>query len=308
MSMGTLYATRGLPASGKTTWARARIGRTELGRIVRLNRDDLRLMALPAGYGRPAPSAERQVTLIQRAPIPALLTAGADVIVDDTNLRAKFLREIAAIAWEVGAGFEVVEFTSVPLDVCVDRDRLRIADGHRGVGEAVIREMHGKFLAGRNLPLPVPTPQAEVVAKPYTPVPGTTRAVMVDIDGTLANHGDRDPYDTGRYHQDTPHPAVVEVVRMEHAAGHQVIYCSGRAAEFRGVTAGWIREHVAVEGRLLMRATGDKRNDAVVKLELFDRYIRDHYDVRRVYDDRDRVVRAWRSIGLVVLQVADGAF
>ena len=57
-----------------------------------------------------------------------------------------------------------------------------------------------------------------------------------------------------------------------------------------------------------MRTTGDRRDDAIVKLELFDQHVREHYDVRYVLDDRNRVVHAWRSIGLTVLQVADGDF
>lgn len=46
-----------------------------------------------------------------------------------------------------------------------------------------------------------------------------------------------------------------------------------------------------------------------VKKELFDRYVRDKYNIRFVLDDRDRVVKMWRNeIGLKVLQVAEGAF
>ena len=59
---------------------------------------------------------------------------------------------------------------------------------------------------------------------------------------------------------------------------------------------------------LFMRASGDTRKDEIVKLELFDAHVRGKYDVRLVLDDRDRVVRMWRSIGLTCLQVADGEF
>ena len=57
-----------------------------------------------------------------------------------------------------------------------------------------------------------------------------------------------------------------------------------------------------------MRAEGDNRKDAIVKMELFNKYIRHHYNVRRVYDDRQQVVDMWRSLGLTVLQVAPGQF
>ena len=86
--MATLTITRGLPGSGKTTWARQR------GGAVRVNRDDLRRMlhggAIGSGW------AEVQVNVAQRALIEALLRAGLDVISDDTNLRASVVRELAA--------------------------------------------------------------------------------------------------------------------------------------------------------------------------------------------------------------------
>jgi hypothetical protein len=46
----------------------------------------------------------------------------------------------------------------------------------------------------------------------------------------------------------------------------------------------------------------------VVKLEIFDREIRERYYVVGVFDDRNKVVSMWRSLGLTVYQVADGDF
>lgn len=303
---GTLWITRGLPASGKTTWALAKVAASGAGQVVRLNRDDLRAMMYGPGYRRPVHAAETAVTQVQQGPIGELLRAGRDVIVDDTNLRAKHVRVFLQLAAAVDAPVEVVDFLDVPVEECVRRDALRPAP----VGEDVIREMAGKFLHGR-AGLPVPELEPAVSGKPYVPVPGAPRAVIVDIDGTVALHGDRDPYDTSRYHQDGPNEPVIEQVRMAMDAGYTALFTSGRSAEFKDVTLRWLREHVVGDRGafdLIMRPAGDTRNDAVVKLELFDQHIRDGYDVRWVLDDRDRVVAAWRSIGLPVMQVAPGAF
>ncbi|TDB92951.1 5'-hydroxyl kinase, partial [Micromonospora fluostatini] len=55
------------------------------------------------------------------------------------------------------------------------------------------------------------------------------RAVLVDIDGTLAHRGDRSPYDWSRVGEDRPNPAVVELVQTIAAAGrHRVILLTGR--------------------------------------------------------------------------------
>lgn len=50
------------------------------------------------------------------------------------------------------------------------------------------------------------------------------------------------------------------------------------------------------------------RKDSIAKHELFDEHIRDRYRIAFVLDDRDQVVKMWRSLGLTVFQVADGTF
>jgi hypothetical protein len=67
--------------------------------------------------------------------------------------------------------------------------------------------------------------------------------------------------------------------------------------------------HIGVAGEALhMRGRGDHRPDQVVKRELYERRVRPRYTVTAVLDDRAKVVRMWRELGLTVLQVADGDF
>ncbi|MEV8610237.1 AAA family ATPase [Amycolatopsis sp. NPDC051373] len=296
--------TRGLPASGKTSWATSQIAAAEPGTLVRLNRDELRALMHGGFYG--SYTTEEQVTKVQHGGVESLLRAGVSVIVDDTNLRAKYVRNFAAIAWRCGADFAVQDFTHVELRVCVARDSERDAS----VGREVIEGMHRKFLAGRTLPLPIPEKPVDATGAPYKADPRLPSAVMVDIDGTVALHHDvRDPYDTSRYHLDRPNRAVIEVVRALYLSGRHLVFCSGRDERFRQVTEEWLRRRIpAPFADLHMRPANDTRRDDVVKLELFDKHIRHNWNVRCVLDDRDRVVNAWRSIGLTVLQVADGDF
>jgi predicted kinase len=144
--MPTLTVTRGLPGSGKTTWAREQQRTTTL-RAARVNRDDLRRSMHGGMTG--ANWAERQVTLSQHAAIEALLRAGFDVICDDTNLRRRVVRDLFDLARRCGADFVVRDFTDVPLDVCIERDRAR-SEPER-VGEQVIRDMHRRYLAGQGV-------------------------------------------------------------------------------------------------------------------------------------------------------------
>lgn len=132
-----LLITRGLPGSGKTTFAR----RLQPW-VVRVNRDDLRRML----HGRRlyTPWAEGLVSTVQRNAVEKLIEARADVMVDDTNLAPARIREWSALAFRLGVRFEVHDFTGVPVDECVRRDSARPDDER--VGEPGIRNLHRKYL------------------------------------------------------------------------------------------------------------------------------------------------------------------
>lgn len=299
--MSTLYITRGLPASGKTTWAKSWVAEDPASRA-RVNRDDYRAMLYgdATDYSWPQESA---VTEASRTAVKALLATGRDVVADDMNLRPKYVREWARFAAANGATLEVVEFP-VTVDESIERDAARA----RPVGADVIRRMAQKYLQKGNLQ-PIPA-EAITVETPdlYTSPVGAPPAVMVDIDGTLALHNGRSPYDLSRCGDDLPNAAVIDAVHAAAADGMQIIYCSGREDSARDTTADWLTRHVGIPGPLYMRDADDKRKDSVVKRELFDQHIRDSFDVRYVLDDRQQVVDMWRALGLTVFQVAEGDF
>jgi len=294
--MATLTITRGLPGSGKTTWAKAQ------PRAVRVNRDELRTM-LHGGWTGDGPQ-EVQVTLAQHAAIEALLRKGIDVICDDTNLRAKVVRELADLASECGADVELKDFTHVSLETCVERDAAR-AEGEQ-VGEAVIRRMYERYLAGKRTDLRLDGPSK---VDRYLPNAELPDAILVDLDGTVALMGNRSPYDSARVHLDRPNAPVIRAVRAMYEAGHTIVFCSGRTDDSRAATEAWLAQHVGVPyAALHMRKTGDTRKDSIVKREIFDRELRHAWHIIAVFDDRNQVVRMWRELGLTVFQVADGNF
>ncbi|MEU7846511.1 AAA family ATPase [Micromonospora parva] len=298
--MTRLIATRGLPASGKTTFAR-----TLQPSVARVNRDDLRRML--HGERLFTQWAEAQVTAVQQAQVEALLRARADVCVDDTNLRSRTLRGWADLAARHGAQFEVHDFTDVPLDECLRRDAARPAADQ--VGADAIRRLHERYLRGRTLPLPVPQARTGRPGAVHPSSAEPPEIVLVDIDGTVALAVSRSPYDMTRVGEDQPNLAVIAAVRAMHGAGYGVVFCSGRDASARAATEAWLARHVRVPYLgLHLRAVGDSRKDSVVKREIYDREIRDRYRVAGVFDDRVKVVRMWRDLGLTVFQVAEGDF
>ncbi|RKR92639.1 putative kinase [Micromonospora pisi] len=308
--MAKLIITRGLMASGKTTFALAlRDEMLAAGQpVARVNRDSLRRLF----HGKPlyTDEAEQQITVAHQAQVRALLRSGVSVIADDTNLPASAVKGWQKLAAQVGAELVIRdEFLEVPVDECVRRDALR--EGHDQVGEEFIQKTFDRYLKqakGKRLPIPeLPTAP---VAEQYVAPAVAPSIVLVDLDGTMCLHeGRRSPYDETLVGGDAPNmPVRSAVLAMVHA-GHRVVFMSGRSEGCREATEKWLAEHYpyAYEG-LFMRAAGDGRDDAVVKLELFNAHVRDRYRVAAVFDDRDRVVRMWRSLGLTVFQVADGDF
>ena len=128
--------------------------------------------------------------------------------------------------------------------------------------------------------------------------------INCELDGTLClfkSH--RSPYDTAKGEDDLLCDVVSELIN-----GKNVILVSGREDKFREKTERWLTKHNIEYIDLFMRQTGDNRNDAVVKQEIYDNHIKGKYDINFVLDDRDRVVKMWRDNGLKCLQVAEGNF
>lgn len=316
-----LLILRGLPASGKTTYAHAWVAQDRKNRV-RVNKDDLRMMIDNGTYEKGI--TEQRILAARDVLVQQLMQRGLSVVVDDTNLRRYHLTKLIKMAHEAQWEWIVKDFLT-PLEECIRRDLDRSYDSNIYVGASAIRDMHSKFVANGLADIPTEDELATVVTEagvvtPYRPDTDLPTAVIFDIDGTIALKGTRNPFDESRVHEDTPKQEIIDAIHMEQAAGRYIIFCSARTDECRAQTMEWILNHVwdrfsvfdtyvdIPKFDLYMRQAGDSRRDAIVKMEIFDRYIRNQYNVRRVYDDRNQVVRMWRSLGLTVLQVADGAF
>lgn len=133
-----LLMLRGLPASGKSTFAKALVkaNPTEWKRV---SKDDLRDM-LHAGEW--SELLEGPILRARDALIVCFLKSQRCVVVDDTNLAPKHEARLRQLAQEFGATFQIKAFELDP-DEAIRRDAAR----ERPVGEKVIRSMHERFLA-----------------------------------------------------------------------------------------------------------------------------------------------------------------
>ena len=57
-----------------------------------------------------------------------------------------------------------------------------------------------------------------------------------------------------------------------------------------------------------MRKAGDFRDDDIIKVELLHELAEDKFKPIMAFDDRNRVVKAWRAAGIPCAQVAEGDF
>jgi hypothetical protein len=130
-------------------------------------------------------------------------------------------------------------------------------------------------------------------------------AIIVDFDGTLALKGERKPYDWSRVGEDQPNLPVVFVVRHL-ALFSTILIVSGRDEECRWQSEMWLHAQSISFHELFMRPKGDNRPDTEVKRELYERKIRDKYNVLCVLDDRPSVIRMWQSLDLFVFDCNNG--
>lgn len=138
------------------------------------------------------------------------------------------------------------------------------------------------------------------------------RAIICDLDGTLALLGKRNPHNTQQAIDDAlnePVANIVEVYAHQTKFSIELILITGRNEQYRKVTEDWLKKHgITHYGALYMRRQNDRRKDYAVKREIYDSHIKDKYKVIFVLEDRDQVVHMWRKAGLACFQVAYGDF
>lgn len=295
MSLVTL--TIGIPASGKSTWAKAEAAQT--GAVI-VCRDDIRIM-----QGLKHGEDEDRVTRAANSMLDGAILDGYDVIVADTNLNPKFRNRLVKFCHQRGADVQFKVFP-ISLDEAIRRDFKRALEHKPSVGPDVITKFYNQFVQQNPTDQLLPVPSFA----PYEHRDrGTTQdAICVDIDGTVARHVNRSPYDYSKVSDDEPIIDVLQIVNSL-SYNYMVVFVSGRDDSCQEATQAWLEDYLPRHTfKLLMRKTGDQRPDYVIKNEIYDEHIIPNYNVVMVFDDRDQVVHHLRRRGITVAQVAPGRF
>ena len=293
--MKKILILRGIPASGKSTFAK-KLVKENPGVYKRINRDDLREMFDTYHFSR---DNEKFVKRVRDLLIREALRDGKHVIVDDTNLSMKNVNRITQLAEEHRKKTgEPVEVTVKEFEVTLAEALERDAKREKRVGDRVIRKMHRQFY-GKN------TRDPEYAMQDETLPP----AIMCDLDGTLALLNGRNPYDGEACEEDVLNQPIYDILKTYHDLGHKILLLSGRTDNAQPQTERWLAKHKVPYDMLIMRKHTDVRRDSIVKQEIFNENIKGKYFVRFVLDDRNQVVDMWRQdLGLPCLQVNYGDF
>lgn len=149
--MKKIILTRGIPASGKSTWAKQEVLK-DPEHSIRINRDDLRNMS--GQYW--VPTRESYIIACRNQLLNIAVYIGFNtIILDAMNLNPKDVDYISmivnnfnkALEGDNQCKIEFKDFTNVPLNVCIKRDSKR----ENPLGEKVIRGIFNKYKTMYNL-------------------------------------------------------------------------------------------------------------------------------------------------------------
>jgi len=293
----------GAPGSGKSTFARYFL-RTEEN-WMRLCRDDFRAMHFATG--NMSHHEERLIADMIDAAIEALLLKRSNVLLDATHCRKEYIDHyIERFNHLADISFKVFDVAAAILAERCDKR-------FRSTGKLIPVSAQKKFIEE----LEVLKKEFDFALQPkravHEPVAiqntGLPKAILCDLDGTLALIRDRDPYDASRCDKDDLNEPVASVLQNFYEKGYHILLVSGREERFLQPTIRFLEKHNISYHHLWMRKIKDFRKDAIIKREIFDVEIAGKYFIEFVLDDRNQVVEMWRKeLHLPCFQVNYGNF
>lgn len=294
--MKKIVMLKGLPASGKSTWAKEFIkGKKDW---IRVNNDELGAMLFGELW---AEGRSDDIDRARKQLITLAMSRLDNIVVDNTNLHPKHEEYLKDLVFKHNESvmhtpkpelysFEIKDFTDVPVEECIKRNKKR----ENPVPDKVIYQMYRSIA------------KEHCYAEQDSSLP---KAIIVDLDGTVADCSHRNPYDAKRCGEDIPIDFVIEIVKR-FQTDHKIIFVSGRDVKYQKETKEWLKEKAGlIESNYLIFMKPDKAADLSFKQEIFDQYIKDKFFVSFVLEDRSHMVQMYRhKLKIPCLQVNDGDF
>lgn len=298
-----LFILIGAPGSGKSTFAKYFI-RTEEN-WMRLCRDDFRTMHFT--YSNLPPHEEGLITEMLDVSVEILLRKRCNVLLDATHCRAEYLNHyIDKFNHLADISFKIFEADAKTIaDRCEKRNKETGKYIPTNVQKRYMKELEELKQVFDFSPRPLRDNRILAIEQNKD----LPKAIICDLDGTLALMQHRNPFDASGCDNDDLNEPVANTLKIFAKEGYQILLVSGREDRFREPTIAFLEKYSVPYHQLWMRQSKDFRKDSVIKKEIFDAEIRDKYFVEFVLDDRDQVVELWRKeLKLPCFQVNYGSF
>lgn len=244
-----------------------------------------------------------------------------NIVCDRMNFNKEQRERYLKPAREAGYKTKIIVL-HVPLRVCLDRCNAR--SNHPTVKTPQDASKAVNFFFSKYER--VEDCEADEVVRVYD-VPGIARtnAVIVDIDGTLANIDHRLNFVNGKdtdsektqktdwknFFANIPGDKVnhwCKELMSNMIQNYTVVLASGRPSDYKRQTQDWLDENQIPYDALFMRMRGDYRRDDVIKQIILDFELFPRYNILFIVDDRKNVTEMWRKNGLVCLQCHEGDY
>lgn len=299
--MSNILFLRGLPASGKSTWAQAWVEENPDSRV-RISKDLIREQlfgnaAIQGDSGKVIGEENRQ---IQQA-----IKEGKDIVIDNTYVitpqltkKLKFVNSLKGVK----------SITHKDFPISVEEAKRRNFTRDRHVPEEVI-DSFAKFLGPEGqFPVFPGTYPTKPVVLPET----KNKTFAFDMDGTLVDTRgvvhwvQNKPRDFDSFHRlsefSPANQSVKEIALTAYHQGYSIIITTARGEQYRETTQKWLDDNGVPFHNIFMRASNDNRSDYYVKKDMFA-LIEQHYDIVKVLDDNPQAVQAWKEMGADVIEI-----
>ena len=291
---------QGVPASGKSTFARSLVLKDKSYVIV--SRDAIR----EARGEYWIPEHEDYISDIEEFEIRSAIKHNLNPIIDATNLNPKTITKWKNLAEELNVNIEF-KMSEIDFATAFERDSKR----ERSVGKKVLERFFRDYFPNQLKAYYTD----DRLKEPFYPYNDEKEdCIIVDLDGTVCLHNGRSPYDLTRISEDIPNYPLVRFLQ-ELICNKHIIFLSGREGtdQCRQDTINWLTENICssdfgYKWELLMRDKNNFEPDEIIKERIFHKEIEPKYSVLAIFDDRDKVVKMWRSLGLLCNQVYWGNF
>ena len=294
-----LILTRGIPGSGKSTWARQWVEEDPENRV-RINNDDLRNML--GKYW--VTSRENLVSSIKKNMAEEAINRGYDIVVDNMNLNPKevlFWKDMVKMANMDPDGYKYeIEFKDffIPLEECIRRDAMR----PNPIGEKVIRETWKRYKHF------IQTSEVERYVNNLRKYTGKPKCIVIDMDSTMCFNTTKRPwFGEGAAEgmiNDVPNIGMCDMIRKLQE-DFVIVVATGRDTTQEAVTKEWLAKQGINADEFYFRTNKDYRKGVVVKKEQIEKIL-ETYDIVSIFEDCEPIVQMYREMGLTVLQPNKG--